>query len=239
MSSSLPVTPDQVPSGATSSRRLTSRPGPVALVGAGLLAAGSALGAFVTEEGARATGELHLDQLIAADREAPLTAVAKVIDVGLGPMGAPILLLVLCLAVAVKNRWAALVLGGATLTGWFSVALGKLVFARHRPPIDQVHALVHETGVDSYPSGHTAFAAALVAGVILALRVAGRSTRWAWWLGIPFVVVVAGSRLYLGAHYLSDVVGSNLYVAGSVLLLSALLSSLITRWGSRHETMGR
>ncbi len=201
--------------------------------GAALLTAGAGLGAFVTTQGAGATGELSLDQLIAVDREPPLVTVAEGINVGFGSTWAPVLLLLVCAAVAVRNRWAAFVLVAATVTGWLSVAVGKLLFARQRPPIEQVHALVRETGLDSYPSGHTAFAAALLAGIVLALRASGRSTRWAWVLGIPSVVLVAVSRLYLGAHYLGDVIGSLLFAGGSVLVLTGILAMLVTRGSTR------
>lgn len=209
----------------------TTRPGRSALVGALLLAIGTVLGLYLTATGARATGELRLDEFIGAHRAAPLVALANVVNVGLGPALAPFLLLTLCLLLARQNRWAGLVFAASAMVGWFSVALGKITIGRHRPPGGDVHALVRETGLDSYPSGHTALAAAIVAGLVMALTVSGRSTRWAWVLGVPFVVLVAASRLYLGAHYLGDVVGAMIYVTGSVLIFSALLAVAVSRWG--------
>lgn len=214
----------------------TRHPGGALIAGTGLLGGGAALGAAITTAGPTRTGELHLDQVIAADRVAPLTSLAHLIDIGLGPHLAPILLVVLCAAIALKNRWAAATLGLITITGWLSVAIGKVLYARPRPPAQLVHALVHETKPDSFPSGHTAFAVALLAGTILALKVAHHSTRWAWALGIPAVLVVAASRLYLGAHYLGDVVGSYLFAGGTVLILGAVLSLARTRVLARAST---
>lgn len=209
---------------------VTAHPGGVAGIGLALLLLATGLGSVLTGNGPVATGELGLDQQIAAHRLAPLVWAAQVANVAFGPAVAPVLLLVGCVVVAMRNRWAAVVLGAATVIGWFSVELGKLFFARPRPPMGAVHALVHETGADSYPSGHTAFAAASLAGVLLALRMTGRRSWWAWVAGLPLVVGVAWSRLYLGAHYLGDVVGSFLYVVGTVLVFSAGLSGAIQRW---------
>lgn len=210
--------------------QVTAHPDGVAGVGVALLVLATALGSLVTSRGSVATGELGLDQQIAAHRVAPLVWAAQVANVAFGPTGAPVLLLAVCAVVAVRNRWAAMIFGAATVIGWFSVEFGKLFFARPRPPIGAVHALVHETGADSYPSGHTAFVAAALAGTLLVLRVSRRRSWWAWLSGLPLVVAVAFSRLYLGAHYLGDVVGSLLYVAGTVLVLSAGLSAATQRW---------
>lgn len=215
-----------------SSVHVAARPGGLAGVGLALLVIATGLGSVLTASGPAATGELSLDQQIAVHRVAALVWAAQVANVMFGPVVAPLLLLVACAAVARRDRWAAAVLGAATVVGWCSVELGKLIFARPRPPMNVVHALVHETGADSYPSGHTAFAAASLAGVLLALGVTRRRSRWAWLVGLPLVLGVAWSRLYLGAHYLGDVVGSLLYVAGSVLLLTAALSVAVRRWGT-------
>lgn len=202
--------------------------GRAALTGAVLLGAGTALGLWVTAAGPQRTGELQLDQTLAAHRDLPLTAAARFIDLALSPLGALVLLFAICLAVALRRRLAAAVLFATTITGWFSVGADKILFARPRPSADAVHALVQENGLDSFPSGHTGFAVALLAGILLSLRISGRSTRLAWLVGVPAVAVVALSRLYLGAHFLGDVVASPLFVTGTVLLLAAWASPLLT-----------
>ena len=122
---------------------------------------------------------------------------------------------------------------GLTIAGWLSVEIGKALVHRARPPMTTVHALVVETKPDSYPSGHTAFAAALVFAVVATLVLLRRPTRTVWWVGVPFVVVVAASRLYLGAHYLTDVIASVIFAGGTVLIVLAVLGPWLVRLRDR------
>ena len=87
---------------------------------------------------------------------------------------------------------------------------------------------MHETARDSFPSGHTALAAAIVAGAFFAARSLGRSTRLVLAIGIPFALIVAASRLYLGAHFLGDVTASLVFVTGFALV-GAALAPLVAR----------
>jgi len=128
----------------------------------------------------------------------------------------------------VRHRRAAVIFALSTAGLWLATSSLKLVFTRARPPADQVHALVHETARDSFPSGHTALAAAIVAGAFFAARSLGRSTRLVLAIGIPFALIVAASRLYLGAHFLGDVTASLVFVTGFALV-GAALAPLVAR----------
>jgi undecaprenyl-diphosphatase len=66
-----------------------------------------------------------------------------------------------------------------------------------------------ETVGSSYPSGHAAYATAYVAIAVIATRVLGGfASRTAVVLGgIIVAVAIGGTRIYLRAHYLSDVIG--------------------------------
>jgi undecaprenyl-diphosphatase len=197
--------------------------------GVAMLVGGVVVGFVVTAVGAARTGELALDVSISEHRDRLLTAIAELVDVGLGTRAAPVLLLVGCALLWRRSRFAAITVGGLTVVGWLSVEIGKLLVQRPRPPAATVHALVTETAADSYPSGHTAFAAATVFAAVATLVIAGRSPRAAWIVGLPLVAVVALSRLYLGVHYLTDVVASVAFAAASILVVAALVRPVLTR----------
>lgn len=196
--------------------RPSFRPGLIGL-GIVLYLIGTAIGIWAVSTGARHTGEFALDRTIAADRGTFVADVSRVINVAFGPVVGPIWALLLCLVVwRTLGRSVALRAGLLTLVGWLSVEVWKMIFHRHRPPTAAVHALVTETKPDSFPSGHTAFTAALVVGFAVVFAAHRRLRRIVLIVGIPLIVVVAASRLVLGAHYLADVVAAPILVCGTI-----------------------
>jgi membrane-associated phospholipid phosphatase len=89
-------------------------------------------------------------------------------------------------------------LGGAGVIN----ALLKLAFHRQRPELAFVHLETY-----SYPSGHAAVATATFTTLafVLARRSGGPQTIAIAAAAIVLIAVVGFSRLYLGVHYLSDV----------------------------------
>ena len=124
-------------------------------------------------------------------------------------------------ALLVQRRWSALaawlvaVIGGEALN-----LLLKDLFARPRPRLER--PLVVETSY-SFPSGQ-AMESLVVYGMLAyfaVLIVSGSGKRVALAVGAAVLVVLIGlSRAYLGAHYLSDVVGG--FVAGGAWLGAAI-----------------
>ena len=115
----------------------------------------------------------------------------------------------------------------ATGAGWLTTLVVKTVVAQPRPTTDGLTHLLHISPATlSYPSGHVVFAAALVTGLAMAVRGVPRAIVIVF--GALFVLAVGWSRLYVGVHYGTDVIGGILNgVAGAVLI--AGLWNLVTR----------
>jgi membrane protein DedA with SNARE-associated domain/membrane-associated phospholipid phosphatase len=98
---------------------------------------------------------------------------------------------------------AALVFG--LLLCWIAVDVFKAAYDRPRPPGAHV-----ETDGQSYPSGHATYAVAWVACAVVLVRAGARiATRFAVvTIAIVIAIVVGATRVYLRAHYLSDVNGA-------------------------------
>ena len=107
----------------------------------------------------------------------------------------------------------AVALGGASLLGNLASSLLKLGFGVTRP--DVIPHLDHQTSF-SYPSGHATSAA--VVYLLLAWLVPLRWRRAAWSLAGVMIVLNGVSRIMLGVHWASDVIGGTLLGAGFALI---------------------
>ncbi len=126
-----------------------------------------------------------------------------------------------------RVRAAALVAGAAiTWVGW---NIAKAAVDRPRPP----EPLVHTTS-SSFPSGHAANAVAWLAlGIALTPLLARRGARIAAiGAGLALTVLVGLSRVYLRAHYLSDVLGGEA-LAVAIYSLTALAA---LHWIRAHHS---
>ena len=150
-------------------------------------------------------------------------------------LGSPVTMSVLAIGVslllAARRQWI-------LLGGWLAAFAGgglldevlKLVIQRPRPPYAGAF-LRHYSW--SFPSGHAMGALigyGMLAYILVVLWMHPRRTQIAVVLGAALLIVAIGlSRLYLGVHYFSDVVGG--YAAG-LLWLSACISGVevARRW---------
>lgn len=105
----------------------------------------------------------------------------------------------------VKRRWIdAVVLVVGWLLVWGAVHSTKVAYDRERPS-----AAFTDTISAAYPSGHTAYAIALIAIATVLVR---GGTGWAVRIGLVTIAVVLAvivgiTRVYLRAHFLTDVLG--------------------------------
>jgi membrane-associated phospholipid phosphatase len=163
-------------------------------------------------------------------------------DVG-SPSVALALALVVCVALYRRRRLVdaalvPLVLGGAELLN----LILKLSFHRERPEVAFVHLDTY-----SFPSGHAMIStAAYGAFVYLAWgRVRTPRARLALVSGtVGFVALIGFSRMYLGVHYLSDVLagfaGGGFWLAVSIALQTVYGDRFAARFaGSRADCLGQ
>src|SRR5215472_3678256 len=114
--------------------------------------------------------------------------------------------------------WLVIAMAGAGVL----TATMKHSFHRPRPAPFFGYTL---PGSESFPSGH-ALASLCFYGVVAALcsaRVRTRSLRWSIWIAAAALVAAIGfSRIYLGVHYFSDVLGG--YLAATVWLAALIFT---------------
>jgi undecaprenyl-diphosphatase len=175
-------------------------------------------------------GTLHLDQAVLLgihQVHSPWldALVASTTDIG-GLIGVVILTLLavglLCLAR--KYRAVVQLLIGVGGAGLMNVLL-KNMFERARPDLWQW--LVHESSY-SFPSGHAMASSALAMSVVLILW----HTRWRWGAvaaAALYTVYVGLTRLYLGVHYPSDIIGAWIISAAWVVLASMVIGTIKPR----------
>jgi membrane-associated phospholipid phosphatase len=165
--------------------------------------------------------------LVDAVRVAPLTGLAHVLDVAGGAAVTIPLRIGVAGWLAFRRRWAqlsAFVLAVAIS----EIAIGglKAWVERPRPP----QPLIETTGF-SFPSGH-AIAGSVTAAALVMVLLPPSPDRRRWEVrAILFALVMALSRSYLRAHWLSDVVTGTL-IGAAVALGSVALVMSLRRWGT-------
>jgi len=131
-----------------------------------------------------------------------------------------------------------LVLGGAELSN----LILKLAFHRTRPEVASVHLDTY-----SFPSGHAMISTAAYGALAYLAwrRLETRRARVLLWVAVLTLVVLVGfSRLYLGVHYLSDVLagtaGGACWLALSIAWLALRGERFAARLdGSRADRLAR
>jgi len=194
-------------------------------VGVMLIVAGGWLFGGVAEDVVHGDPLVTVDRAVAAFFHAHASRHFTLLMKAVSFCGQPATLLVAALALALyfalrrrqRDAWmVALAVGGGELLN----PLLKILFARQRPSF--ADPLVMLTTY-SFPSGH-ATGATIFYG--LAAYLIARGVRsWTWRVlsvvaAVVAVLLIGFSRIYLGAHYLSDVVGG--FGVGTVWLASVV-----------------
>lgn len=134
-------------------------------------------------------------------------------------------LICILLLILLKNKRIPILIIINMLIMWVLIGLLKKLFKRERPNINQ---LVKEKGY-SYPSGHTMTATIfygfnifliIISNLIIPLKIS-------FIIALSILILLVGyTRIYLGVHYLSDVIGALLF-GSSYLLLYILFTYFI------------
>jgi undecaprenyl-diphosphatase len=124
--------------------------------------------------------------------------------------------LVVAVGLAFRRRYGPALFLGVALTGAIAIdSTMKQVFDRPRPKLDYAAVLPDS----SFPSGHSMNGVAVyVALAVVAWALLGRRAGVvALALALAIALGIGISRIYLGYHYLTDVVGG--FLAGTIWLL--------------------
>ncbi len=132
-----------------------------------------------------------------------LTSIFKIITF-FGDFYIPIIIIV-CILIFLKNRWYFYLLTSGYAISGIITYLSKLLIGRARP----ISALIDIPKSFSFPSGHTL--TSLVFYILLCYLLVcnkDKKTKTIFMLITSlFVLLIAISRIYLGVHYFSDVIG--------------------------------
>jgi undecaprenyl-diphosphatase len=164
-------------------------------------------------------------QLMVSGRTAPVTAVAKVFNwLGLVYVTLPVRIAIAGFLVLRRRWWHLAAFAAAVVLSEILIGTLKGSYDRARPP----GSLVATSGA-SFPSGHSIAATVTVVAAVIALVPPGRA-RVTWGAAaVGFSVLMALSRAYLGAHWLSDAIAGVLLGASCALLAALVVTGLQLR----------
>ena len=133
-------------------------------------------------------------------------------------------IILLVIFILVKKKWYGINIVIGLISSTIVNNVVKVLISRERP---DVLKLVNESTY-SFPSGHT-MASVMMYGIIIYYIYRSKLNKYLKWLLISIfgllILLIMISRIYLGAHYVTDVVGGLLL---SLFLLNLLIKIKIT-----------
>lgn len=170
-------------------------------------------------------------------RNGALTLLARFLNVLGGGMVTIPLRIIVAAWLLFRTRWRAFATWVITwAAAELIVSAAKTFFHRGRPP----GPLVDVVGF-SFPSGHAVAGAAIAVALVLVLMPAGPARRRWELAAVAFAFVMAMSRVYLNAHWFSDVVAGVLLGTGVALGTAGVVTEIrdvALRWRSHAPAAG-
>jgi undecaprenyl-diphosphatase len=170
---------------------------------------------------------LSLDATVQRDIQAtdlgPLTLTFPFFSWLGGPGGVPMQIAVMLLVLLFNRR--AWILALATFAGglWYEVIVNLV--SRPRPTVAQILRVTEHPGSTSFPSGHLIFITISLGVLMLCLgdRYLPRWARPIGWAVVAAIVVTVGlDRVYVGAHWPSDVLAGILIATAWIALVASI-----------------
>ena len=144
-----------------------------------------------------------------------LTSIFKIITI-FGDLYIPIIIIV-CIFIFLKNKWYFYLLTSGYAFSGIITYVSKFLTGRARP----VSALIDIPKSFSFPSGHTL--TSLVFYILLCYLIVCNKDKKTKIISMIFVTIfvllIAISRIYLGVHYFSDVIGGILIGVPCILFI--------------------
>jgi undecaprenyl-diphosphatase len=152
----------------------------------------------------------------------PAVIVAEVLDfIGSGWFTWPLRIAII-VWLAAKKRWEGLIFWiFAVAVSEFLIGTSKALYERPRP----IDALVETTGF-SFPSGHATVGAVVAISLVIVLIPAGPRRRNLELIAAGFAFLMGLSRVYLRAHWFTDVAAG--VALGAAIAIAA---AAIVHWG--------
>jgi membrane-associated phospholipid phosphatase len=190
----------------------------------------TALG-FLLEVGWSSDGSTEFDSDVThwfVDQRSPTRSDAMRVISWLGSSWVviPLAVVVIVMLLIVRRRWFALFVALSVSGASLLSVVTKEVIGRGRPPLD---LRLQQSVSYSFPSGHSTQAAATYFAFAILVTVMNHSPALrvgAWLAATAIVFFVGASRVYLGMHWATDVLGGwvlgSLWAAGLTIALRPL-----------------
>ncbi len=186
--------------------------------------AGAAALAMIAIADPRWSVDVSIDRAIQSVNWGPLTALFPIYRWLGGPGGGIYMQAGAVLVVLLLNR-RAWPLAIAATAGGFSYSLIVNLVNRPRPTVADIIRVTEHPGATSFPSGHVIFIT-ISFGLVMLCVGYRYLPRWAipigWAVVAAVVLTAAISRVYVGAHWPTDVLASILIAGGWLALVTSI-----------------